>query len=188
MGYNLKRCSINVLYERKITKRLSTRIKRHISKMNTEWRKVDCTQINKEFQLDIQWRTLNNWFIKSWYQYKNHLQKLMLTTELKLIRVKLVSQWIHEITLWKKCLFTDKKWLSLGGFDSWNVDMTIPYLLFTPKSFDMQHLTLEKRVKIVLLCVRKDRGIANVFNKLHPERNCLSSGCWNVVKQIQANR
>jgi len=36
----------------------------------------------------------------------------------------------------------------------------------------MQHLTLEEWVEIVLLCGRKgmiNRGVANVFNKLHPE-------------------
>ena len=37
----------------------------------------------------------------------------------------------------------------------------------------MQHLTLEERVEIVLLCGREgttNRGVANVINKLHSER------------------
>jgi transposase len=53
------------------------------------------------------------------------------------------------------------------------VDINIPYLSFTLNSFAMQHLTLEERVEIVLLCGREgisNRGVANVFNELHPER------------------
>ena len=50
---------------------------------------------------------------------------------------------------------------------------SIPYLSFTLNFFDMQHLTLEERVEIVLLCGREgmiNRGVANVFNKLHPHQ------------------
>jgi len=54
--------------------------------------------------------------------------------------------------------------------------MNTPYLSFTLKSFVVQHSTLEEPVEIALLYGREgmtNRGVANVFNKLHHEHRLL---------------
>ena len=84
--------------------------------MNSEGRKV---QIKNELQLDIERRTINNWFMKHGYKYKNHAQKCILSKQHKTRRVQLVSQWLTKKIEWNQCIFTDEKCWSLDGPDNW---------------------------------------------------------------------
>ena len=103
----------------KINKRLSIRIKRCVAKMNSEGRKVTCVQIKNELKLDIERRTINNWFMKHGYKYKSHAQKCILSKQHKARRVQLVSQWLTEKIEWNQCIFTDEKCWSIDGPDNW---------------------------------------------------------------------
>jgi len=103
----------------KINRRLSTRIKRYVEKMNNNGSKVDCNKVKNELQLDIGRRTINNWFIKHGFKYKSHAQKFMLTNKHKNMRIEVVSEWLKEKIEWENCVFTDEKCWSLDGPDNW---------------------------------------------------------------------
>ena len=76
-------------------------------------------KIVSDLNLDISWRTVNNWLLRRDYAYSKSLQQIQLTREHKIIRMEKVSKWIEENIVWENVAFTNEKMFSLVSPDNW---------------------------------------------------------------------
>ena len=70
-------------------------IKRFIVKDNERGMKVTANGMITAMDLSVSRRTANNWLAKNKYKCQKGAPKLQLTPTLKILRVKLISPWIH---------------------------------------------------------------------------------------------
>jgi hypothetical protein len=99
-------------------------IKRTISKLKENKKKVNSSKLKKECDLNVSVWTIQRHLRRSGLKYKNIPSKIYLSRKHKEKRVEIVKGWITENHGWEKTVFTDEKRFSLDGPDDWRTYVT----------------------------------------------------------------
>ena len=102
---------------KKITKKDCLSIKRVISKKNSQSEKVTSQVLLNECDLNANVRTVQKYLKYNQYVYKKWSKQIILTTEHKEKRLKLITSWIVDEINFNKVVFSDEKRFNLDGPD-----------------------------------------------------------------------
>ena len=102
----------------KITKEDRRHIQSEIFEANKENKKCSSMDIISKLNLNVSRSTVCRCLKEIKYSYKNIPRKFKLSTSLKKKRLEAARQWIIEGLDWKNVIFSDEKYFTLHGIDS----------------------------------------------------------------------
>ena len=103
----------------KINKTIQLQIKRKIFTLKSNAKKVTCSILIKELDLNVSKTTVQRYMTRIGYKYKRAKYQIILSAKHKEERLKIVSSWIIKNLDWSKTIFSDEKRFSLDGPDDW---------------------------------------------------------------------
>jgi len=94
-------------------------IKRMLSTLKNEGKRIDATKIKNLCQLNVSTSTIRRHLVKMGMKYRNIPRHIFLTKIHKEKRVQMVKKWITNNHDWNQTIFSDEKRFSFDGPDNW---------------------------------------------------------------------
>ena len=94
-------------------------IKRRISLLNNEQKKVNSSVLKSECNLTVSNRTIRRYLGKLDMKYKKAGIEIYLSKKDKQVRKEIISHWISSDVKWENVIFSDEKCFSLDGPYDW---------------------------------------------------------------------
>jgi len=94
-------------------------IKRTISRLSSEGKKVNSSKLKIDCKLEVSTRTVRRHLAKMGMRYMNIKKTIFLTKMHKQKRVEMVKKWLTEGHQWDQTIFSDEKRFTLDGCDNW---------------------------------------------------------------------
>ena len=94
-------------------------IKRSLSHLIDQGKKVNSTVVKNECHLEMSTRTVRRYLSKIGMKYTNVRKEIFLTKIHKQKRVDIVKNWLTENHNWDITIFSDEKRFTLDGSDNW---------------------------------------------------------------------